>query len=307
MRALLSVTQVLGRLLLVFSLTYLMPIACALIYRDGTLTTFLDSMLACIAVGLVLILATRRHRAELKARDGFILVTLAWTLTAAIATVPLMLAPGHVLHGLLLRDHVRAHHHGGHGDDGARYHGAIHQPLASCPQLAGGHGDHRPGGGHPAPAGGRRHAAPARRGPWPHQGHQTHRPHRRHRGHPLDRVSGHHHRLHPGPQAGRDGLVRCHLPRLRGAQSGRLLHPRRQHRGIRLGRHRGGLERLHGDRGAQLRHPLYRLARAQPATLLAGRRGEGGVGPARSELSWPVRPTSGAWGLTRASGRPCAT
>lgn len=91
MRALLSVTQVLGRLLLVFSLTYLMPIACALIYRDGTLATFLDSMLACIAVGLVLILATRRHRAELKARDGFILVTLAWTLTAAIATVPLML------------------------------------------------------------------------------------------------------------------------------------------------------------------------------------------------------------------------
>ena len=48
-------------------------------------------MLACIAVGLVLTVATRRHRAELKARDGFILVTLAWTLTAAIATVPLML------------------------------------------------------------------------------------------------------------------------------------------------------------------------------------------------------------------------
>jgi trk system potassium uptake protein TrkH len=94
MRALLSVTQVLGRLLLVFSLTYLLPITCALIYGDGTLATFVDSMLACIAVGVVLILATRRHRAELKARDGFILVTLAWTLTAAIATVPLMLHQG---------------------------------------------------------------------------------------------------------------------------------------------------------------------------------------------------------------------
>jgi trk system potassium uptake protein len=35
--------------------------------------------------------ATRRYRTELKARDGFILVALAWTLTAAIATVPLML------------------------------------------------------------------------------------------------------------------------------------------------------------------------------------------------------------------------
>jgi len=30
MRALLTVTQVLGRLLLIFSLTYLMPFACAL-------------------------------------------------------------------------------------------------------------------------------------------------------------------------------------------------------------------------------------------------------------------------------------
>jgi trk system potassium uptake protein len=91
MRALLSVTQVLGRLLMVFSLTYLMPIASSVYFGDGTLLTFLDSMLACIAVGLLLTVATRRHRAELKARDGFILVTLAWTLTAAIATVPLIL------------------------------------------------------------------------------------------------------------------------------------------------------------------------------------------------------------------------
>jgi trk system potassium uptake protein TrkH len=91
MRALLSVIQVMGRLLMVFSLTYLIPIASSLYFGDGTLLTFVASMLACIAVGLVLTLATRRHRAELKARDGFILVTLAWTLTAAIATVPLML------------------------------------------------------------------------------------------------------------------------------------------------------------------------------------------------------------------------
>jgi trk system potassium uptake protein TrkH len=94
MRALLSVLQVLGRLLLIFSLTYLMPFACALIYGDGTRLTFFASMLACIAAGGLLMLATRRHRAELKARDGFILVTLAWTLTAAIATVPLMLHQG---------------------------------------------------------------------------------------------------------------------------------------------------------------------------------------------------------------------
>ncbi|CRI64215.1 Trk system potassium uptake protein trkH [Thiocapsa sp. KS1] len=86
-----SVINALGRLLLVFSLTYLLPIACALIYRDGTFATFVTSLLACVAVGALLVIATRRHLRELKSRDGFILVAAAWTLTAAIATVPLML------------------------------------------------------------------------------------------------------------------------------------------------------------------------------------------------------------------------
>ncbi|MFB1490829.1 MULTISPECIES: TrkH family potassium uptake protein [unclassified Thiocapsa] len=86
-----SVINALGRLLLVFSLTYLLPIGCAIIYRDGTFATFVTSLHACIAVGAVLVIATRRHLRELKARDGFILVAAAWTLTAAIATVPLML------------------------------------------------------------------------------------------------------------------------------------------------------------------------------------------------------------------------
>ncbi|HSO83170.1 TrkH family potassium uptake protein [Thiocapsa sp.] len=86
-----SVINALGRLLLVFSLTYLLPIGCALVYRDGTFATFVTSLLACVAVGALLIVATRRHLRELKSRDGFILVAAAWTLTAAIATVPLML------------------------------------------------------------------------------------------------------------------------------------------------------------------------------------------------------------------------
>ena len=91
MRSLLSVTNVLGRLLMVVSLTYLLPIACALIYADGTLLTFVFSMVACILTGLLLIVVTRRHRVDLKARDGFILVAMAWTLTAAVATIPLII------------------------------------------------------------------------------------------------------------------------------------------------------------------------------------------------------------------------
>ncbi len=91
MRPLWSVANVLGRLLMVFSLTYLAPIASALYFRDGTLITFVVSLAACLTAGLVLERSTRRFRTELKARDGFSLVVLAWSLTAAIAAVPLML------------------------------------------------------------------------------------------------------------------------------------------------------------------------------------------------------------------------
>ena len=38
---------------------------------------------------------TRRHKRELRSRDGFLLVTLGWILMSAIATVPLLIAlPG---------------------------------------------------------------------------------------------------------------------------------------------------------------------------------------------------------------------
>jgi trk system potassium uptake protein TrkH len=91
MKSVLSVTNIMGRLLMVFSLTYLLPITCSFIYEDGTLLTFGYSMAACILAGLLLVGLTRHHRADLKPRDGFMLVSMAWTLTAAIATVPLLL------------------------------------------------------------------------------------------------------------------------------------------------------------------------------------------------------------------------
>jgi trk system potassium uptake protein TrkH len=91
MRPVWSVANVMGRLLIVFSLTYLLPIASAIYFNDGTLATFVLSLGACALAGLALERVTRRFRTELKARDGFILVVAAWTLTAGIACVPLML------------------------------------------------------------------------------------------------------------------------------------------------------------------------------------------------------------------------
>ena len=97
---LLPVSHVLGGMLMFFSITYLMPIVSSLIYDDGTLIDFVDAMSISLAAGFVLWLVTRRHKRELKPRDGFLLVTLAWILMPAIATLPLML----VIDGLSFTD-----------------------------------------------------------------------------------------------------------------------------------------------------------------------------------------------------------
>jgi trk system potassium uptake protein TrkH len=91
MDALLPVANVLGRLLSIFSLAYLMPIAAAIFYDDGTTAEFVAAMVISLGGGLMLYGVTRSHYRELKPRDGFLLVSTVWALMAAIATIPLLL------------------------------------------------------------------------------------------------------------------------------------------------------------------------------------------------------------------------
>lgn len=88
---LLPILHVLGGMLMFFSLTYLMPTVASLAYQDGTWIDFVGAGGLAFAVGAILFFGGRRYKRELKPRDGFILVTLAWILMAAIATVPLLL------------------------------------------------------------------------------------------------------------------------------------------------------------------------------------------------------------------------
>ena len=91
----LSVIHVLGSMLMMFSVTYVLPVATSIIYGDGQLANFLVAAVVSLAAGGVTWAVTRRHKRELRSRDGFLLVTLAWLLMSAIATVPLLIAlPG---------------------------------------------------------------------------------------------------------------------------------------------------------------------------------------------------------------------
>jgi trk system potassium uptake protein TrkH len=91
----LSVIHVLGSMLMMFSITYLLPAVTAVIYDDGQLLDFVVAALVSLGVGASIWAATRSHKRELRSRDGFLLVTFAWVLMSAIATVPLLIAiPG---------------------------------------------------------------------------------------------------------------------------------------------------------------------------------------------------------------------
>ena len=76
---------------MMFAATMLVPLAFALIGDDGAQRSFNIALFATAGSALVLILATRPFTRELHARDGFLLVTLAWTVLPALATLPLML------------------------------------------------------------------------------------------------------------------------------------------------------------------------------------------------------------------------
>ena len=82
-------------MLMLFSVTYVLPMLTSIIYRDGLLVDFVYAAVICVGVGAVMYGTTLKHRRELRSRDGFLLVTLVWIFMSAIATVPLLIAlPG---------------------------------------------------------------------------------------------------------------------------------------------------------------------------------------------------------------------
>jgi len=89
---LLAVAHVLGLMMAFFGLLYVVPIGWSLAVRDGAAIDFWASLLINVFVGLAVATATRKYRRELKPRDGFLLVTLSWTLMSASAAIPFMIA-----------------------------------------------------------------------------------------------------------------------------------------------------------------------------------------------------------------------
>jgi trk system potassium uptake protein len=91
-----AVAYALGLLLAAFALTFALPIACSLVMGDGLAARFLLAAALAGGGGLLIAAATARLKRELRARDGFLLVTLGWLLLSAAAAVPFLLALPHL-------------------------------------------------------------------------------------------------------------------------------------------------------------------------------------------------------------------
>ena len=91
----LAVVALVGRLVALFAAFMLVPLGFAWIGHDGGERAFLLSTLVTAGLGAAMSLAARRFRRELQPRDGFLLVSLTWTLLPAFGALPLLLAlPG---------------------------------------------------------------------------------------------------------------------------------------------------------------------------------------------------------------------
>ena len=91
MRDLLPVLRVLGMLMVLFACAMLLPLGVSWYMQDGIWHVYPWSMGITACAGLLLWWGLRRHKRDLQARHGVILVTLVWVMLPLCAVLPLEL------------------------------------------------------------------------------------------------------------------------------------------------------------------------------------------------------------------------
>ncbi len=85
----LVVLRVLGLLLSIFSFTMFVPGLVSLHFADGSAKSFFLGFAVTLIIGLATYLPLRKHQLPLKARDGFVIVVLFWTVLGVFGAIPL--------------------------------------------------------------------------------------------------------------------------------------------------------------------------------------------------------------------------
>ena len=83
---------VIGQIINIEAALLLLPAAVSLYYKEGCLTAFLITAGIALAVGLTLTLSSRPGNHLIYAKDGFVIVTLAWLAMSAIGALPFVIS-----------------------------------------------------------------------------------------------------------------------------------------------------------------------------------------------------------------------
>ena len=84
--------RILGLLLMMFSVTMLLPFGVSLWFDDGSWLPFVQSFALILSAGVLCWFPVRNRRKELRLRDGFLVVASFWTVLGTAGALPLYLA-----------------------------------------------------------------------------------------------------------------------------------------------------------------------------------------------------------------------
>jgi trk system potassium uptake protein len=87
-----AVQQILGLLLMLFSLTMLPPVFVSAWYQDGSAAAFVAGFLVTLLTGIAIWAPARWHSRDLRTRDGFVVVAGFWSLLGLFGAAPLLFA-----------------------------------------------------------------------------------------------------------------------------------------------------------------------------------------------------------------------
>lgn len=86
-----TIIRILGLLVALFSVTMIPPAIISLIFADGSGLPFLLAFFLILFTGLVFWYPNREYRKDLRAKEGFLIVVLFWTVLASFGALPFLL------------------------------------------------------------------------------------------------------------------------------------------------------------------------------------------------------------------------
>ena len=87
-----AILNLFGILLVLFSVSFMIPIGVSLLYKDTSLNIFITTFLVVAFLGLSFWYFSKGDKQELNTNDGFIIITLFWLVLALAGSIPFFLS-----------------------------------------------------------------------------------------------------------------------------------------------------------------------------------------------------------------------